>query len=330
MKGIAAGVLFVVALVVGVFVLTRSADDRGLSKDELAWVHGYGSWWPTELATVSRAYEASTQSTYLRQLRRPFAALARCRDSYRRDVGSAPKRLEGVESFSMRACSRAERAVEELRRDPRLPVPRRTRFVRDAFGFLISADRELTRHLVLDSSPPARDEPTESSRTDTRYSAAVTDVTSFNLDVRCWSPSDWAATQREVAALGPETAKRFFGAAGAFQGTVNLSPGTCDTLDRFAYRGEGAPSRELVAALLRLGRESEQAHGFGEPREAQCDGLQDMRGVARELGASAAAANALASRAWRLYRTRQVDPQLFSLRCRDNGPWDKRAGVLWP
>ncbi len=177
---------------------------------------------------------------------------------------------------------------------------------------------------------PTEDQPSSESRIDSRYSQATSTVVAFNIEVRCWSPDDWAAIRRETAALGAETSRTFFGVADAFEGVANLSPSTCESLDQLAYERRADPSPELVAALTSLGRESEHGAGEGRPKEAQCDALQDVRPLATGLGAAPADAASLASLAWRVYRTKQLEPQLWTAECRNEGPFDKNGRNVWP
>jgi hypothetical protein len=328
-KGIVVMALLIVAFGVAVFALTRPhTQHSGLSAAELRWVRGYGGWWSSQLGVFDAALAASTQSTVLSQLRRPFAALRACDRAYGRRAGVAPKSLRDVDSLSRQACSRGLAAADELRRRPTVPDPRRTRILLTAEDSMISADRALTDHLVLERSLPTASRPGGASRSDARYSAAATDVLDYNLDVRCWSPKDWAAIGREARALGTETARRFFGAANAFEGTANLSPQTCASLDRLAYKADASGGTALAVALATLGREGEIGSSDRAGAEAECDGLQDVRGLATKLGASHAESGRLAAVALRLYRGGRLGER--SPKCRNGGPWDMSGSRLWP
>lgn len=332
-KGPIAGILFVVALFLATFFLTRSDEPkRGLSREELSWVHGYSSWWASELETFFRAYGASTESVELRQLRAPFAALERCTSSYTRLAAPAPDSLRDVESLSQRACSRAASAVRDVRENPTVAHPRRSQYVALAINTLREADSQLLKHLVLENPIASHSGPTSRSRSDPLYSDAATTVTRFNIDVRCWSRGDWAKIERETRAIGPETAKRFFAVAGAFEGVANLPPTSCAPLDRLAYEHELPSSRveerRLVASLATLGREAERGAGTGSDVEGQCDGLQEVRPLAEKLGATASQAARLAAVGWRLYRARRLGP--WSRECHDDGPFDRDGSHVWP
>ena len=296
-------------------------------------MHDFGTWWSAEYETVNAALVATTTAADNRQLVRPFAALKRCKPSYDRIAGPAPEVLRPVEDESMRACTWASRAAALVGLDRYVPNAKRRAPLGEAIGSLITADRELLARLILTRNLPAEAEPTEESRIDSRYSAAATDVIAFNIEVRCWSAEDWAAIQRETAALGAETSRKFFGVADAFLGVANLSPRTCGTLDELAYdrrRVTAARSRALLDALLALGRESERGAGENGEAEAQCDALQDVRPLAARLGATRAEAGRLASLGWRLYRTKRIDRELWTAECRNDGPFDNDSTDVWP
>jgi hypothetical protein len=296
-------------------------------------VHDYGTWWSSEFSTVNAALAATATVNDIHELVRPFAALRRCKPSYDRVAGRAPEGLAAVEDESMRACRSAERAAGLIGLDRYVPNAKRQSTLSEVITALIGADRELVARLVLTRKLPTEARPTEESRIDSRYSEVVTDVVLFNTEVRCWSAVDWAAIRRETAALGPETSRAFFGAADAFLGVANLSPRACRSLDSLAYEGRrvtAARSRALLVALLSLGRESEHGAGDGADPEAQCDGLQDVRPLAAGLGATRAEADRLASLGWRLYRTKRLDPELWTAECRNDGPFDKDGSDVWP
>jgi hypothetical protein len=327
--------LLIAALAAGVVYVTR--DQRpshpGLSRVELRYVHDYGRWWSEEFAQVGSALAATRAATDIRQLAGPYHALGNCRRSYERIAGDAPKALEPVENESMRACKWAERAPGLVGLDRYVPNAERQQTLGGAMTSLIGADRELLARLVLSRDLERTDQPAEESRIDARYSQAASDVIAFNTEVRCWSRQDWAAIRRETTALGAETARRFFGAAGAFEGVANLSPRACESPDRLAYdrkAARGLERRALVEALLSLGREAERGAGVGAAAEAQCDGLQDVRPLATRLGATAAQSGELAALGWQLYRTRRLDPELWTPACRNEGLFDKDARNLWP
>jgi hypothetical protein len=55
-----------------------------------------------------------------------------------------------------------------------------------------------------------------------------------------------------------------------------------------------------------------------------------VRGLAVQLGAPKAEAATLAALVWKLYRTRRLDPELWTAQCRNGGPYDQDASDVWP
>lgn len=306
----------------------RGPSQRGLSGPELAWVHTYGGWWAGAYDELNGLYGRATLTSSRQALVGPFKSLRRCRASYRRAAEPSPASFAEVRDLSMSACQWADRAAKEYARSRSVPRAK----VRLLGGVLdlISADRRLMQHLVLESHLPERAEPSKESRVDSRYSAAATHTVSSNIEVRCWSARDWGAIQRETAALGAETSRKFFGAAEAFQGVAHLSPQTCGTLDQLAYNGNAAVDDKLVRALIEVGSQAERGRGVASPVAAECYGVQDVDSIAPALGARPAEALGLARRAWRLYRAKRLHATLWMGDCRNGGPLQKDATTPWP
>ena len=322
--------IFVVAVAVTVLVLTRDRGPsrRGLSRPELTWVHNYGGWWAATYDQQNGLYAQATLASNRQALVAPFASLRGCRPSYRRAAEPTPKSFAEVRDLSLSACRWASRAADDYARTRRVPSAKAQ--LLGGVLDLISADRGLMRHLVLESHLPMHEGPSKGSRVDTRYSAAATHTVFTNTQVRCWSSKDWAATRRETRALGDETSRKFYGAADAFQGVVNLSPESCRTLDRLAYDGNHAVDDKLVRVLVELGSQAERGHGERSPVAAECDGLQDVDSIAAGLGANPPEARSLAKRAWALYRTKRLHASLWTAACRNGGPLDKDETTPWP
>jgi hypothetical protein len=322
--------LFVAALAVTTLVLTRDRGPsrRGLSEQDLAWVHTYGGWWAGAYDHLNSTYNQATQASSREALVRPFASLRRCRPSYRRAAEPTPKGFAEVRDFSLSACRWASRAADDYERYRRVSTAKQ-RLLGGVLD-LISADRRLMQHLVLESDPPLREGPSKGSRVDSRYSSAATSVVYTHTQVRCWSAKDWAAIQRETAALGAETSRKFYGAADAFQGVVNLSPDSCRTLDRFVYAGNRTVDDKLVRALVELGNGAQRGGGEGSSVASECDAVQDVDALAAGLGAQPPVARDLAQRAWELYRSKRLHPTLWSADCRNGGSLDKDDTASWP
>jgi hypothetical protein len=322
--------LFVAALAVTVLVLTRDRGPsrRGLSRPELTWVHRYGGWWAGTYDRQNGLYEEATLASSREALIAPFASLRGCRSSYRHVAEPTPKSFADVRALSLSACRWASRAADDYARMRRVPSAK-AKLLGGVLD-LISADRGLMQHLVLESHLPLRDGPAKGSRVDARYSHATTNAVFTGTQVRCWSAKDWAAIQRETSALGAETSRKFYGAADAFQGVVNLSPKTCTTLDRLAYGGNTGVGDKLVRALVELGSQAERGGGVGSSVAAECDAVQDVDSIAAGIGAPRAEAEKLAQRAWQLYRSRRLHVSLWTADCRNGGPLDKDATARWP
>ncbi len=322
--------LFVAALAVTVFVLTRDRGPsrRGLNQPELTWVHRYGGWWAGAYDQQSGLYKQATLASSRQALVAPFASLQGCRLSYRRAAEPTPKSFQDVRGLSLSACRWASRAADDYARMRRVPSAK-AKLLGGVLD-LISADRGLMQHLVLESHLPVREGPSKGSRVDARFSRAATNTVFTNTQVRCWSAKDWAAIQRETSALGAETSRKFYGAADAFQGVVNLSPETCKTLDRLADDGTAAVDDKLVRALVELGSQAERGGGEGSPVGAECDAVQDVDSIAAGVGVGRAEAENLAERAWQLYRSKRLHASLWTADCRNGGSLDKDATARWP
>ena len=322
--------MFVAAVAVTVLVLTRDRGPsrRGLSQSELTWVHKYGGWWAGAYDQQNGLYAQATLASSRQTLVAPFASLRACRPSYDRAAEPTPKSFAEVRDLSLSACRWANRAADDFARTRRVPSAK-ARLLGGVLD-LISADRRLMQHLVLQSQLPVHEGPAKGSRIDARYSTAVTSTVFTNTQVRCWSAKDWAAIRRETSALGEETSRKFYGAADAFQGVVNLSPETCKTLDRLVYDGNTAVDDKLVRALVEVGREAERGGGEGSPVAAECDGMQDVDSLAAGVGVRPAEASALGQRAWELYRSKRLHASLWTADCRNGGPLDKDATAPWP
>jgi hypothetical protein len=320
----------VAALAVTVLVLTRDRGPsrRGLSPSELSWVHRYGGWWAGTYDQQNGLYEQATLASSREALVAPFASLRECQSSYRHVAEPTPKSFADVRDLSLSACRWATRAADDYARMRRVPSAK-AKLLGGVLD-LISADRGLMQHLVLESHLPVRAGPAKGSRIDARYSQAVTNAVFTSTQVRCWSAKDWSAIQRETSALGVETSRKFYGAAEAFQGVVNLSPETCKKLDRLAYGANAAVDDKLVRALVELGSQAERGGGEGSPVAAECDAVQDVDSIASGLGVRHAEAENLAQRAWQLYRSKRLHASLWMADCRNGGPLDKDATARWP
>jgi hypothetical protein len=174
------------------------------------------------------------------------------------------------------------------------------------------------------------------SRIDPLFGDAAEEITNdrFDFEIRCWSDEDWAEI---MTFWGPELAGAEDAVVAAFVvglSDVQLSPGICRALTRFAYgpsrRRKSRPSSETALAVVVFAHEI--GHTIVGTNEAvsECWAIQRAKTVARVLGATRATAAAVG----RIY-LREHYPHLpveyQSPECHDGGALDlDPESSVWP
>ena len=321
-----------------------SAESDAVSAAELRWLQRYSTWL-TSLgeATIAanRVYRASLAGRVrIQALEAAFAPFLTCSESLTGRVGAPPtERLRPAATLVERACARFERGA---RRDLRM---RRGVSVRgrslDAQAdwtkgnelFLRAAER-LDR-LVGDGRPVrVLQRPSDASHIAPVYGKAASALARRRVEVRCWSRRDWGEVSRIVAALDPSAYIDYHGFASPREARANLAPRVCSALAVLAYSSDrpasGRERRELAAAVLTLAHETEHVIAPASEARIECYALQDVRRVARALGASPAYAASLARVAWtEIYPAN--DPEYRTPSCRNGGSLDVRPrSDVWP
>jgi hypothetical protein len=201
-----------------------------------------------------------------------------------------------------------------------------------AAGLLLTADQMLPPGEVR-SLPVVAGE-AKQSRLEPRFERVASAIAGKELEVRCWSASDWHRLMREERAythgkLGSGT----LGFAGIGGTRVNLGPAVCDGLVDLAYRGarpaDEAGQLMLAAAVVTLSHEAQHSTGIEAESVAECNAIQLANGTALKLGANPPYATALVRTYWRHYGEELAAYR--SSECREGGKLDLgHANSIWP
>jgi hypothetical protein len=271
--------------------------------------------------------------------RRAVDRLAECADRFDADVGEAPaERLAPGARMLRRACvalARGERSsLESFGGDPGDALVAGSASL-DHGADLLLRGRKRLEAAFLWNAPLARvGGRVGRSRVEPRFSRTATTLALRPIEVRCWSTRDWEGVSREFRAY-QSVAFEPSGFVGDIDSArVNLAPWICAHLVDLAYahrvrRGEGG--LETADAVSTLAHEAEHVIGpNGSEAETECYALQDLRRVARLLGASASYADELAARQWREAYPRET-PEYTTPLCHDGGPLDANPETSrWP
>lgn len=316
----------------------RSTDDAA---SEIEWLERLYRW---EVATDKAAERAfSTYSGVLAGERRPEALaeslrpIRRCSRRLRDDVGEPPRRYSNGYGLMLRACGRYQRYAAELERsfqgDPGDALFASETAGEEAYSLVLLARRAIESRLTASRRLPRLGGTTGRSRVEPLFSRVASAIVGRKVEVVCWSHEDWPKAVKEWGAYIGTTD------IGAFahydRDRTYLGPEHCEELVDLAYRQQrptGGDAHEKIAAgVSTLGHEAEHlvAAAAGEA-ETECYGMQDIRRIARLLGASPAYAAGLAELYWEeLYETLPDD--YVSQDCHDGGPWDRNdASDAWP
>lgn len=311
------------------------------SSEEITWLERLSDW---ERATGEAADDASVAySAVLAGERRPewlFEALRpirRCSRRLRENVGEPPSRYGKGYELMLRACGRFERYAAEVERsfrgDPGGALAASEAATAEAERLVLLARRAIERSLAANRNLARVGGETEQSRIEPLFSRAASAVVGREVEVVCWSRREWRQVLSEWGAYIGTTD---IGAFAHYDGDrAYLGPEYCEGLVDLAYRKRrptgGAAQEKIADGVATLGHESQHlvAAAAGEA-ETECYGMQDMRRIARALGATSSYAAALAERYWEeLYET--LPDAYVSPDCRDGGPLDRDdSSPTWP
>ena len=308
---------------------TASAGGWATS-DELVWLRRAGVWQDDILAAARRVREIATQVN-------PGTALfplARCRDTLRTDVGSAPTpRLAVAARLFRRGCAELRRASTEALAilhtrgtSKRAEVRRRAthgfRLLQQGLAHLPPGE---LRHLP--SGAPSATQ----SRIVPRFERVAARLASRpHVEVKCWTRRDWRRLLREEreVSIGRVDA-RTVGLTSLVAHRINLRGDVCLRLAALASGRRAAQEFLDAFALLVLAHESQHATGIAAEAAAECRGMQTMSKAGVLLGIPRAYGERLAQDIWKVYPRR---PKIYvSRQCHDGGALDMRpASHRWP
>jgi hypothetical protein len=199
---------------------------------------------------------------------------------------------------------------------------------------LIRRAHQIIRVGLLANRPlPVAGGMTKKSRIEPRFSRAAGRLALRRVEVRCWSPRDWKATVREYETYTGRKAE-IAGFANP-SARANIIPRSCADLARFTYKhwrpGGGVDLARAADAVELIAHETEHlVNQSASEAETECHGVQDVRRLARLLGASPSYSARLATVYWKaLY---PANPEAYRTRdCRNDGPLDLNPeSDVWP
>jgi hypothetical protein len=331
--------LLLVPVLAGCGGSARETATRGnLTRPELAWIRSYVEW--SQAFQLRQGATPGTLPTNA-AARRTLAPYRNCERSFGRDVAAPPtRRLLPAAALQTRACAAwlryADATTRFLHHDFSAGLALQSAQARATHAQLLAND-VIDRRLRESRPLPRRTQATSYSRIDAHLAHVVTQLTSIDAEVRCWSADDWPHVLSEAAAY-TSVDGREEGDVLAFTSQVhnriNLGPTVCAPLDAFAYDGArptaGLKAAQVADAVYVLAHESAHLSGIGSEQLASCSGIQDTARVARLLGARAGYAQGLAAEYWRDQYTRQP-PRYLTVYCGQDRPLDRSPGDgVWP
>lgn len=240
-----------------------------------------------------------------------------CSKRLREDVGEVPTpRFESGYALIGRACKRYEVFADAFERslstdDPSAALQEIDAASTEAAGLIVRAGRLIEARLTANRPLPRLGGDSEESRVEPRFSRIGGELARKKVEMRCWSESEWP---RVVGEWGAYVGTNDIGAfAQPDTDRASLAPETCRVLVDLAYEHErpeqGDELDEVAYAVGILAHESEHLLSpAASEAETECYGMQEIRRVARRLGADANYANKLAMRYWfELYPAEPAD-----------------------
>jgi len=306
-------------------------EAKPYSTVDLGWIKRLNSWYEryqrqgTNLMPVyTRALQTRGELGPLREELRPYQE---CTRSLRAKVGE-PKheQLRRAYEFLLDACDKDQQFARALIKSasPNPGYPSSDQFRKSDFPFH-EAFQVIETGLIANRSLPVRGGETDESRIEPRLSQAASALTLQDIEVRCWSVEDWPRMRKEYTAYSRDGGDPAGFVTGATR--VHISPSDCETLARFPNGHGGSATdeglEEVAEAVGLVAHESEHLFetAAGEA-ETECHAAQDVRRLARSLGATSSYASRLATAYWRDVYPSQP-PDYRSKDCRKGGPFDR-------
>jgi len=271
------------------------------------------------------------------ELRVALRPLVRCPTSLARHVGAPPTaRYSSTYTLLVRACRSQRRYALAVTRSFKRGQASALQQVEEEGGnadtFFEQAYMELDKAMLANRRLPVIGGRVTRSRIEPRFSQAASVIAHRKVEIRCWSRREWRSTLKEYGAVAGRTDLAGFAQP---PGRASLWPESCAVLVGFVYRHRrpprGAALEDAAFAVALLAHETEHlVSAGGSEAETECYGMQDIRWLARGLGANRRYAALLAETYWaRFY---PYEPEGYGTkRCRNSGPLDAHPkSDVWP
>jgi hypothetical protein len=308
-----------------------SHEPKPYSAVDLAWIKRVNRWTDRYFAQGQKIQPVYTRASQTREdlgpLREALRPYRECTGSSRAKVGEPRhEQLRRAYGFLLEACDKDQRFARALLKSasPNPGYPTSDQFRQSDFPFH-QAFQAIEAGLIANRSLPVRGGETDESRIEPRLSQAASALTLQDIEVRCWSVEDWPRMNKEYNAYSSDRGDPAGFVTGATR--AHISPSSCETLGRFLY-GHGRPAtdegvEEVAEAVGLVAHETEHLFetGAGEA-ETECHAAQDVRRLARSVGAPSSYASRLATVYWRDVYPSQP-PEYRSKECRKGGSFDR-------
>ena len=336
----------VAALLVVAALAGCAGSDRfgGATPSEIHWLERLADWQEqtgeagTEVDEVYLAILGGDDRLRARMVE-VLRPIRECSKSLREDVGDVPTpRFEAGYALIGRACKRFEASANAFERslatdDPSAALQEIDTENTEAVELVVQAGRLIEGRLSANRPLPRVGGDSEESRVDPRFSRIGGELARKKVEVRCWSESEWP---RVVGEWGAYIGTNDIGAFAQLDtDRASLAPETCRALVDLAYEHErpeeGDALDEVAYAVGVLAHESEHLLSpAASEADTECYGMQEIRRVARRLGAEASYANRLATRYWfEVYPSEPADYR--SGECVDGRSLDANPeSPVWP
>jgi tetratricopeptide (TPR) repeat protein len=331
--------------VIGALAGCAGGDERsGARPDEIRWLERLAAWQQQTGdagADADEIYLAILGGDDRLQGRidEVLRPIRECSKRLREDVGDVPTaRFEAGYALIRRACKQYEASADAFERslsadDPSRALLEFDRANTEGAELMARAGRLIEARLSANRPLRRLGGNSEQSRVEPRFSRIGSELARKKVEVRCWSESEWP---RVVGEWGAYVGTTDIGAfAQPSSDRASLAPETCRALVDFTYEHErperGDALDEVAYAVGVLAHESEHSLSpAANEAETECYGMQEIRRVARFLGADASYASRLATRYWfEIYPSEPADYR--SGECVDGRSLDDSPNSsVWP